>query len=199
MSGLGVISYDLDRAKPPFIQQLISNPRGDLNLDVSGIPATLSHPWYDSARNKYILPAGTLLAKITSTGFLIPVKRTLQAGATVIGAVATIVDDAENFVVGDIVTIDAEAITITAINYTTNTFSHVATTANHADNSEVFVNNVTGVKTAVGILYNDVEYNPTSNDITCALIDRADIVEAALPQGVTPTMKTDLTARINFI
>lgn len=99
------------------------------------IDATYS---YDGANTGYEreLRAGTIMARITASKLWVPCKRTRVNGVS--GAVtALVVDDARAFQVGDTITVGADTgITVTAINYATNTLTIASTTV--ADNEPVF-------------------------------------------------------------
>lgn len=68
------------------------------------------------------LRAGTIMARITSSKLWVPCKRTtvLSGGGSVTTCVLT---DSRAFKVGDTITINGDAITITAIDYTTDTIT----------------------------------------------------------------------------
>jgi hypothetical protein len=114
-------------------------------------PIVLDHVnGYDGANTgrEDELRAGQLMAKVTATGLWVPVKRT-QVNGTSGANTEIILDDASAFQVGDVVTIGADtAITITAINYTTNTITITSTTV--ADNDPVFATAFANVVDAAG-------------------------------------------------
>lgn len=98
--------------------------------------------------NTYDIRGGWLLGRITTTGKYVPLKRTR---VNMTGATATdiVVDNAAPFVVGDVITIGGDTgLTISAIDYTTNTITIASTTV--ADNDAVFAEDGSG--TCRGIL-----------------------------------------------
>lgn len=116
------------------------------------IPVTLDATYcYDGSQatgKERRMRAGIPLAKL-STGLWVPVKRTRVNGTS--GAVTeVVVDDARFFEVGDVITIGSDTtISITAINYATNTLTIASTTV--ADNDQVFCE-VAGIASARAIL-----------------------------------------------
>ncbi|MES2222820.1 MAG: hypothetical protein V4587_17855, partial [Acidobacteriota bacterium] len=93
---------------------------------------------YDGSNTSYEdeLRVGLVMARITSSKKWVPCKRTtvLSGGGTVTTCVLT---DARTFKVGDTITINGDAITITAINYTTNAITWVG--AQTIVNAEVVI------------------------------------------------------------
>jgi hypothetical protein len=81
---------------------------------------------YDGSNTSYEdeIRVGTPMARITATKKWVPCKRTtvLSGGGTVATCVLT---DARAFKVGDTITINGDAVTITAIVYSTNTITWV--------------------------------------------------------------------------
>lgn len=93
---------------------------------------------YDGANTGYEdeLRAGTPMGRVTTTKTWVPCKRTVVNGTA--GAVTSVVvRDARAFKAGDVITIGGDTgITISAINYGTNTFTIASTTV--ADGDVVF-------------------------------------------------------------
>lgn len=119
---------------------------------------------YDGGNTGYEdeIRAGTPMAVITATKLWVPCKRT-QVNMT--GATATdiVVDDARAFKVGDVITIGGDTgLTISAINYSTNTITIASTTV--ADNDAVFAEDGSGV--CRGILNEFVKLKDTQFDGT---------------------------------
>lgn len=134
-----------------------------------------------------ILKAGTVMGKVTATGLYGPVKKTTLAANVALGAVTSTLTDARFFQVNDTITIEAEAVTITSINYDTNVIGHAALAAAHNAGVEVKENN--GLETATGILLNTVDL--TDGDVTAAILTHGVVKEARLFGSNTLT-KTDL-------
>ena len=109
---------------------------------------------YDGANTNYekYIRAGSLMAKITSTGLWTPLKRSKTNGA---GAAATalIVDNAVFFRAGDSVVIGANAaVTVSSIDYSTHTLT-IGSAKTWGDNEPVYVADGSGI--ARGILLDD--------------------------------------------
>ncbi len=107
---------------------------------------------YDGGNTGYEqeLRAGTILAQVTSTKKWVPCKRTLvnMADAT---TTSLVVDDARAFKSGDVISVGSDtSITISAINYTTNTLTIASTAV--ADNEVVICTSLAGSEIPRGIL-----------------------------------------------
>ncbi|MCY2966292.1 MAG: hypothetical protein NT069_22110 [Planctomycetota bacterium] len=94
--------------------------------------------------------AGTIMARITASNLWVPCKRT-QVNMTGATTTSVVVDDARAFKVGEVVTIGANtSITISAINYATNTLTVSSITV--VDNTAVFCTSLAGSDIARGVL-----------------------------------------------
>lgn len=105
--------------------------------------------------------SGWALGRITATGLYVPCKRT-QVNATGATGTAFVVDNAAAFIVGDAIDVGADTnLTITAINYGTNTIT-VGSSFTWADNEAVVARD--GSQTCRGFLYEFRKLRNDSND-----------------------------------
>lgn len=104
---------------------------------------------YDGGNTNYEkqIRAGCFLGKITSGGLYRPCPRT-QVNATGATGTSFVVDNAAFFKVGDVITVGSDTgLTISAINYSTNTITTSSFT--YADNEVVFCEDGSGTPVAV--------------------------------------------------
>lgn len=139
---------------------------------------------YDGANTgfEYLIRAGWLLAKNTTSGKYCTVKRTQANGAG--SATATlIVDNAAAFKAADAITIGGTAAVISSVDYTTNTITLTATKT-WSDNAVVIVS---GMESAVAVLGEDVQlYDSkllTATDATAGTVYRAALLNASALKG----------------
>lgn len=137
--------------------------------------------------NKQILKAGTPIGEVTATGLHGPVKKTTLAANVAAGAANSTLTDARFFQVGDTILIDAEAVTITSINYDTRVIGHAALAGAH--NAGVTVREDNGLETAVGILTQSVDL--TDGDVAAAVVTHAVVREVRI-LGINALIKADL-------
>ncbi len=92
---------------------------------------------------------GTIMAQVTATKLWVPCKRTAVTGSGTLTAL--VVDDARAFKAGDIISVGADtSITISAINYGTNTMTIASTTVLAGE--AVVCTSLAGSEIARGIL-----------------------------------------------
>jgi len=189
-----------------WLAEYVWGPR-DAGIDVSAVPkanSTTNHPWYDANTGKWIMPSGTVLAKITASGLYIPIKRLSVNGLAAIGQKNVIVDDADYATIGDVFTDGVTSFTVDTIDYTAETLVAVANLgANIADNAEIYDNTTypgagAGTAGTVKLLLEDAEYTD-STDFNVAVLDRCKVNESAMPISVvTAGMKTGLN-RVDWL
>lgn len=179
--GSPVPGYETVRAVTPreFLHTIEGAVYVPAGVPISGAGA------YDGSNTGFEkeLRAGWWMGRITSgaeAGKFRPCTRT-QVNGTSGAATAVVVDNAAAFKVGDVITIGADVdITITAINYSTNTLTIASTTV--ADNDVVFCQDGSGVP--VGILGEFVNLrNPENNanrDMTGKLLVEGKVVQQQL-------------------
>lgn len=201
MSQLNVTSGNVKVSAPPFVFKIVE-PARDINIDDSSIPqaaSTTAHPWWDSVNKKWVIPAGVLMAKITASGLYIPVKRcTLVSGGGAATATA-VVSNAELFKVGDEVGDGTTKQTVQSIDYSTNTITVDTNWGTDLAGVE-FLDEDTypGAETAVGVLTEAQEY-ANGADFAASIYTRATFRESYMPIDITPQMKTDLGARVDWV
>jgi len=121
------------------------------------------------------LRAGCLMAQIDTTKQWVPCKRTTVATGTTGTVTALTVVNAAFFKVGDIISVGADnSITVTAIDYTTNTLTIASTAV--VDGEAVIATTPAGSKTCRGILKESVRmltgvpYDSTNRDVNACII-----------------------------
>lgn len=121
------------------------------------------------------LRAGCLMGQITTTKQWVPLKRTAVKTGTTGIVTALTVDNAAFFKVGDVISVGSDTgITITAIDYTTNTLTIASTAV--VDGEAVIATTPAGSETARGILKESVRmltgvpYDVTSRDVNAVII-----------------------------
>jgi len=182
------------------------SPRG-VGIDVSLFPkanSTSDHPWYDASTGKWVMPTGTILAKITASGFYIPIKRLQVNGAAGAGVAVVTVDDADHVVIGDTYTDGVLSFVVLSVDYAANIITATANFggAGLADNA-LLTDAVTqpgaeGLADGVKILLEDCEYTGT-NDLSVSVIERAYVNESAMPYSVIPASTKALLDRIDWV
>ena len=96
------------------------------------IDATYAYDGANTSHEDELRP-GTIMAQLTS-GLWVPCKRTVVATGNTGTVTSVVVTDARAFKVGDVISIDSDtSITITAIDYTTNTLTIASTALVDAD------------------------------------------------------------------
>lgn len=136
----------------------------------------------DNTGFEQLIRAGWLLAKNTTTGKYVTVKRT-QANGAGSSATALIVDEAAAFKAGDSITIGGTAAVISSIVYSTNTITLTAAKT-WSDNAVVIVS---GMESAVAVLGEDVQLYDnkllTATDATAGTVYRSGLLVAGVLKG----------------
>lgn len=175
---------------PGQVSGRVISPRNVLLSDVGvrRVSGVLDATYcYDGSYTGYekVIRAGTIMA-LLSTGLWVPCKRTLINDSN--GTDTTwVVDNAASLQVGDVVTIGGDtALTISAINYSTNTITIASTTV--ADNDAVYATTPAGSDVARGILNEEIDLwdevsrtyidRPTSQIIIAGLVDPNQILNS---------------------
>lgn len=145
------------------------------------------------------LRAGCLMGQITTTKQWVPMKRTTVAETGTVTAL--VVTNAAFFKVGDVISVGADtAITITAIDYTTNTLT-IASTAVVAGEA-VIATTPAGAETARGILKESVRmltgvpYDTTNRDVAACIITSG-YVDDNMVLGDLAAARADTAARLS--
>ncbi len=130
------------------------------NLVLLGMQVIDSTNGYDGGNTSYErdFREGLIMAQVTSGKKWVPCKRTTTTST---GAVTSlVVVDARAFKVGDVISVGADTgITITAIDYTTNTLTIASTTV--ASGEAVICTSLAGSEIARGLLYEFVSCRDT--------------------------------------
>lgn len=201
MSSIAPSVSTVMQGRVAWLAELPWKPRG-VGLDVSNLPKTNStsnHPFYDSNTGKWVLPTGTILAKITASGLYTVIKQMQANGAVGAGSATVVVDDADYSVVGETWTDGVLSFTIDSIDYDTDTITATAAVggAGIADNAALYDDtDLPGAEGSVGnvvVLLEDQEYT-ADRDISVSTVDSVKINESAMPLSlVTANMKTYLS------
>jgi len=195
----------LIQGRVQWLAELLAKPRG-VALDVSECPkanSTTNHPWYNSQTGKWVIPTGTILAKITATGWFAPIRRTAANGIAASGQPDVVVDDADHCQVGQTWTDGTTSFTIASIDYDTNTLTATGNLSGAiADNAEVYddtdVPGLEGSNGTTRILLEDCDIT-SDVDPSISVIQHGKVNESAMPVTVTATMKTQLTEIIEWL
>jgi hypothetical protein len=142
--------------------------------------------------DRKIIKSGTPIGKVTATGLYGPVRKTTLAANVGVGATSSVLVDARFFMTGETILINNESVTITSINYDTNTIGHAALAGAH--NAGVTVREDNGLETADCILMNSLDV--TDGDAAGAAVTQAVVREARIP-AINSLIKADLT-RVEF-
>ena len=208
-SSIGPQTSHLTLGRVNWLAERLCDYRG-VGLDISTLPltnSTTNHPWYDSVTGHWIMPSGTILAKITATGLYTAIRRGQANGAAGAGVAVVTVDDPEAFAVGGVYTNGVLNFTVLSINYTTKVLTATANFggAGIANNAELYDNAVLpgseGVTGETVILTEDCDLGTglTSIDQSVATINICKINESAMPYTqVTATMKTQLGVNVEW-
>src|SRR3990172_1630910 len=209
-SSIGPQTSHLTLGRVNWLAERLCAYRG-VGLDVSSLPLTNSttdHPWYDSVTGHWIMPSGTILAKITATGLYTSIRRGQVNGNVLIGPNAdVIVDDPEAFAVGGTYTDGVTSFVVLSIDYVTKTLTATAGLgAQINDNAEIYDDAILpgseGVTGEIVILTEDVDLGTglTSIDLDVSTINRCKINESAMPYtNVTATMKIQLGVKVMWL
>lgn len=174
---------------------------GEGVIHISGPVVIDSANAYDGGNTSRVdeLRAGWLMAQVTATKKWVPCKRTAVTNTGTLTAL--VVDNAAAFKVGDVISVGADtAITITAINYTTNTMT-IASTAVVAGEA-VVCTSLAGSETARGLLKESVRtqsgvpYETTAVDKAACIITAGYINEDYV-LGDLAACRADTAARLS--